>query len=192
MSFFKTYTEFDLDENKIMKYMRVYDFTPEIKELIDKGKQLSTSCLSGKVCYDVFDIEICGEDTIDLGFAKINSKSLVNHLSECKKIVLFASTVGMSLDLLVNRYTAISPSLALCIGAVGTQAIESVCDSFCSDIEKEYGECKSRFSPGYGDVPLSLQKDIFNVLDLKKIGLTLSESLLMTPRKSVTAIIGVK
>ena len=48
-----------------------------------------------------------------------------------------------------------------------------------------------RFSPGYGDLPLSLQRDIFRVLDCpRKIGLTLNESLLMSPSKSVTAIVG--
>ena len=51
---------------------------------------------------------------------------------------------------------------------------------------------KPRFSPGYGDLPLEMQRDIFRVLDCsRKIGLTLNESLLMSPSKSVTAIVGI-
>ena len=51
---------------------------------------------------------------------------------------------------------------------------------------------KPRFSPGYGDLPLSMQTDIFRVLDCpRKVGLTLNNSLLMSPSKSVTAIMGI-
>ena len=53
-------------------------------------------------------------------------------------------------------------------------------------------QLRPRFSPGYGDLPLELQKDVFRVLDCpRKIGLSLNESLLMSPSKSVTAIIGI-
>ena len=50
---------------------------------------------------------------------------------------------------------------------------------------------KPRFSPGYGDLSLEVQKEIFSLLDCpRKIGVSLGDSLLMTPSKSVTAIIG--
>ena len=51
----------------------------------------------------------------------------------------------------------------------------------------------SRYSPGYGDLPLELQREIIRVLDCgRTIGITLTESLLMQPSKSVTAVIGMK
>ena len=60
------------------------------------------------------------------------------------------------------------------------------------DALKEKGVLlKPRFSAGYGDLPLAVQKAIFSALELsQRIGLTLNESLLMTPSKSVTAIFG--
>ena len=80
--------------------------------------------------------------------------------------------------------------------AVGAERIEALCDLFNGEItEKKRAEglyTRPRFSPGYGDLPLELQKDIFDVLDCpRQIGLTLNQSLLMSPSKSVTAIIGV-
>ena len=76
--------------------------------------------------------------------------------------------------------------------AIGTERIESRCDEFCNYIEKEYGYTAPRFSAGYGDFPLDIQKEIFDVLDPgRKIGVTLNQSMLMSPSKSVTAIVGI-
>ncbi len=190
-TFYKTYNEITLDKNNILRYMKAKDNASQIQSLIDECITLSKDKLKGKVCYSVFDISLC-KDTLDLGFTKTNSKALINHLENCSKIVLFASTVGIELDMLVTKYSALLPSKAFCIGAIGTEAIETVCDRFCDDIATEYGECTKRFSPGYSDLPLDMQEEIFSVLDTKKIGLSLSQSLLMTPKKSVTAIIGIK
>ena len=79
--------------------------------------------------------------------------------------------------------------------AIGAERIEALCDVFCEKIRLDAESAglfpRPRFSPGYGDFPLELQKDIFRVLDCsRKIGLTLNESLLMSPSKSVTAVIG--
>ena len=79
----------------------------------------------------------------------------------------------------------------------GLERIEALCDEFCRDMERELallGFCTTkRFSPGYSDLPLEIQRDIFRVLGCeKRIGLMLNESLLMSPSKSVTAIVGIR
>ena len=77
--------------------------------------------------------------------------------------------------------------------AIGTERIESLCDTFCGEYSKEKNvNLKPRFSPGYGDLSLETQKDIFIILDCpRKIGVTLNESFLMSPSKSVTAFVGI-
>ena len=79
--------------------------------------------------------------------------------------------------------------------AIGAERIESLCDVFCEELSQELqeeGYLTSRFSPGFGDLPLTIQHDVFRVLDCsRKIGLTLNESLLMSPSKSVTAFAGI-
>lgn len=76
--------------------------------------------------------------------------------------------------------------------AIGAERIEALCDTFCKDMENDF-VLKPRFSPGYGNLPLQIQKDIISVLDCpKQIGLTLNSSMLMSPTKSVTAITGIK
>ena len=112
-------------------------------------------------------------------------------LADCINI-LFAATVGVEIDRLIGKYGRLSPTKALLFQAIGAERIEALCDAFCADIKKEYNTgLEPRFSPGYGDLPLSAQKNIFAVLDPeRRIGLTLNSSLLMSPSKSVTAFVG--
>ncbi len=134
--------------------------------------------------------------SLDLGFTVTHSRDLQKNLKGCCRIILFGATVGLELDRLIARYGRLSPSKALCFQAIGAERIESLCNAFNDEIDEIFREqgmyTRPRFSPGYGDLPINMQKDIFAALDCpRKIGLSLNESLLMSPSKSVTAIIGV-
>jgi hypothetical protein len=78
--------------------------------------------------------------------------------------------------------------------ALGSERVEALCDEFCRLMAIESKrELRPRFSPGYGDLPLELQRDIFRLLEpSRRIGVVLNDSLLMSPSKSVTAIIGIE
>ena len=150
--------------------------------------------LSYNVCFAVLDASVNGE-TVDLGFSSIKSKNLSKNLEGCTKAVVFAATVGVGIDRIIAKYNRISPARAVCLQALGSERVEALCDEFENDIKKELGGegvfFRPRFSPGYGDLPLEFQKDIFRLLECpRRIGISLGESLLMTPSKSVTAIIG--
>jgi cobalamin-dependent methionine synthase I len=112
------------------------------------------------------------------------SGSLARFLEGSERVTVFAATVGLGVDRLINRYVSVSPVKALLFQAIGAERIEALCENFC----KELG-LKKRFSPGYGDFALAAQREIFSLLGCeKRIGLSLTDSLLMTPTKSVTAI----
>ena len=154
--------------------------------------------ISDKLCYRVccgeFEIAQCG-DVLDLGFMKTDSRGLMKNLHGCGSIVLFAATVGIELDRYIAMYGVTEPHKSLIAQAIGAERIESLCDVFSDKIEAEAKSrglyTRPRFSPGYGDFPLGAQREIFKVLDCpRKIGLTLNQSMLMSPSKSVTAIIG--
>lgn len=148
-----------------------------------------------KVCYKRFFVEL-GEET-DFGFMRVKSKALATNLAGCSEAVIFAATIGIYTDRQIQKETILSPSRACVYQAVGATVIEAVCDEFNEWIrrneENKGNSLKPRYSPGYGDVSLEIQKDIFRELDCAKwIGVTLTDSLLMIPEKSVTAIIGIK
>lgn len=140
------------------------------------------------VCYAELSVIVTGE-TCDFGAFSVVSADLARYLDGCRRVVLFAATVGVAPDRLIARYSRLSPSKALVMQAVGAERIEALCDAFCDTVS---GALPSRFSPGYGDLPLAVQKDVLRVLEAHRIGVCLNESLLMSPSKSVTAFVGIK
>lgn len=129
----------------------------------------------GKVCYVVADRAV---------FDKYRSNTLNGFLGDGRQAIVFAATIGIDADRLISKYVRVSPAKALVFQALGAERIESLCNEFCK-AKGLYRRC----SPGYGDIPLEMQKDIFDMLDCpRRIGLTLNDSLLMSPSKSVTAI----
>ena len=85
-------------------------------------------------------------------------------------------------------------SEAVILDAAGSAAVENVCDNLCADLAEAFAPryLTERFSPGYGDLPLSQQIWFFRLLDMnRRLGVSLTESDLMIPQKTVTAIVGV-
>lgn len=187
----KTYTPMPYNRKEIRRYAGVSGESPEIDSAMEECIEEASDKLAYKVCYTEFDIT--QKDGItDLGFMKTESKDLAKNLDGCRKIVVFAATVGLELDRLIVKYGHVSPVKALMFQAIGAERIEALCDVFTEDILSDE-DVKPRFSAGYGDFPLEAQKNIFAVLEpARRIGLSLNESLLMSPSKSVTAIIGIK
>ena len=178
-----------------MRYMSSFGGGEEIYALVDECLDEVLNVLEYKVCYTVMPIEI-DRNKICMSCGNIESRNLVFNLNGCEKTIIFAATIGVGIDRLIAKYSRISPSKALCFQAIGAERVEALCDDFCGQMAKkidaEHGKLKPRFSPGYGDLPLETQKMIFSLLDCpKRIGVTLGDSLLMSPSKSVTAFIGI-
>ncbi len=145
-----------------------------------------------RCCLDVFPVNIEG-NCVDLGFTRANSRSLSKTLCGCNRAVVFACTAGVGIDRLLAKYSRISPSKAAAVQAAGAALVEDWCDDICRRIEKKYKKTRPRFSCGYGDLPLEMQREIFSALSVTaNIGVTLSDDCFMTPTKSVTAIVGVE
>lgn len=184
-----------VDEREVLRYAGGRGDAPEVVELMRSCIDEAGGAFSGRVCYSEYPVAACS-DGLDLGFCKTGSKGLGKALEGCDGIVLFAATVGVGIDRLIARYSLVSPARSLMLQAIGSERAEALCDIFCRDIAEEKAKCglvtRPRFSPGYGDLPLEMQRDIFAALDCSKhIGVSLGESLIMSPSKSVTAIVGV-
>ncbi len=193
---FKSYNEESLPINKkeILRYAGAMRSDDNVEHLLEECLKEADNCFSYKVCFKKFKIKINAEN-IDLGFCQVKSGNLQKNLMECKYVVAFAATIGPAIDRLIKRYVKISPAKALMFQAIGSERIEAVCDLFSKEAEKSakqmYLRAHPRYSPGYGDLNLTIQKELFSALDCtKKIGITLNESFLISPSKSVTAFIG--
>ncbi|MGN0852644.1 MAG: vitamin B12 dependent-methionine synthase activation domain-containing protein [Kiritimatiellia bacterium] len=133
---------------------------------------------------------------LQIGPLRVHSCSLAQTLRGCRHAFLFCATLGAGVDALLRRCSQVSGADALMAQAVATAAIESYCDSCAARLLAEpavAGEkLRMRFSPGYGDLPLETQRPLLQLLDSnRRAGIVLTETLLMIPSKSVSAIIGV-
>ena len=178
-----------VDRKEILRYAATAEGTEETLALLEECLDVTLPVTSYKLCF----AEISPDD--EYGKAIFSSPELLDYLSGCEGAVIFGATLGIEVDRLIAKYGRISPSKALLIQAIGAERIEALCDEFCREqseiLEKRGFSVKKRISPGYGKFPLSAQKTLFSFMDFRgKIGLTLNESLIMSPTKSVTAIFG--
>ncbi|MBQ8005185.1 MAG: Vitamin B12 dependent methionine synthase activation subunit [Clostridia bacterium] len=158
----------------------------ELGRLINECLDEALPQLSYRLCYRVLEVD-------KLSSFALKSSDLSKNLSGCDYLIVFAATLGLDIDRLIMKYSKLSQPKALIMQAIGAERIEALCDEFCGRVEAEGLRLRPRFSPGYGDLAIELQKDIFSLLDPeRKIGLTLSDSMLMIPTKSVTSFVGIK
>lgn len=190
-----TFTPPECDDEEILRYARCKDADAAVLKLLCECKEQVKNSLSFNLCYTESPVQVSG-DICDFGFAKVKSHSLSQRLEKCSNAVFFAATLGLELDRIIKKHTALSPSKAVMLHAIGNERIEALCDLFCENLKAEKASegktVTERFSAGYGDLPLEFQRQIFDLLcPQKHIGITLNDSLLMSPSKSVTAIIGI-
>ena len=176
----------------VLRYSGCAQIPPDMEELAKVCTAEAKEIFCGKVVYTEIPVKKT-EKGLDLGFAQVHSRDLAKNLNGCENIIVFCATVGHGIDRLIKKYGVVSPAKAVIFQGLGAERIEALCDLFCAELENENYTARPRFSPGYGDLPLEIQKDIFRALNCPKhIGATLNESLLISPTKSVSAIVGMK
>lgn len=190
----KQYEAPPINRAEIFRYMGDRNPTMEVRELVESCLQEVLDQLTYRVCYQTFPFSLAG-DQILFPFGSVVSSDLAKNLAPCCQVSIFGATIGIAIDRQISKYGRISPSRGLVFQAIGAERIESLCDRFQEEIAQMLSsqgmQVRPRFSPGYGNLPLSFQTEIFRVLDCsRKIGLSLNDSLLMSPSKSVTALFG--
>ena len=193
--FVRQYKGLQPDRDEIQRYAGMPKGTPDDPLMLACLEELGE--IRGRLCWRIFPI--CREEGIlDLGFCRTPSRNLAVNLKGCASLFLFAGTLGLDIDRFLAKYGRLSPAKALWFQAIGAAGVEAMCDAFCEDAKTLAGTggspllTKPRYSPGFGDFGLEYQPFIFSALDCQRnIGLTLNSSLLMSPSKSVTALIGI-
>ncbi len=188
----KTYKAPPVREKEALRYAGCRAADEETLKLLCSCIEEAEDKLNYSVCYGEFPLSING-DLCDFGVFSVQSSALAKNLSGCSRSVIFAATIGVGIDRLISKYGRISPTRSVVMDGLGSERIEALCNEFCKDYALENAvSLKPRFSPGDGNLSLMTQKDVFSILDCpRKIGLSLNDSLLMSPSKSVTAFAGI-
>jgi hypothetical protein len=168
--------------------------TEDIQEKIEKSVDLLNNY--SVLGYKIAEITpIFKENAIilkDTAFELVG-KDIYNHLLGCDKIYLFCATLGYGVDRIIRSFEVCDLSISYYLDTIAGLMIEKYCDfvtKVIDDMDKERDNT-DRFSCGYGDFPLESQKDILDILNAEKeLGIKLTDGGMMTPQKTVTAVIG--
>ena len=165
-----------------------------VDRCIKESFQTVISTVKPKALHRTFSVNASGECTYLEGEGILKSRKLSRILHMCDKAIVFVTTLGHALDVQVDNMMSMRPHKGIILDTVASVAAESMANTFQQQIDKRLGEHKSttfRYSPGYCDWSIKEQKKLFNLLSADSIGVSLSADYLMTPRKSVSGIIGI-
>lgn len=188
-----------ISKKEIYRYLGYGANEPDsaMRDMADEVLLELINAINPKSIYRLYPCKTDGGNVF-MGELHIKSKNLAGNLAQCDMAAVLAATLGIEADKLLKRHEAVNMAKAVVAQACGAACIEAYCNLVQEQIRLDAQEksgrqlfIRPRFSPGYGDLPLDLQKDIFAALECtKRIGITLEQSLFMYPTKSVTAFIG--
>lgn len=171
---------------EVLRYLGGAKAQPDerLTALLDSCESELLRIAAPKYLYRIIDLP-CDELT--------PGEDIRTHLRGCDRAVLLCATLGMEVDRVLRVTQLKDMPRAVVLDSMANVAIEQVCDKAERLITAELPDCylTYRYSPGYGDYPVTMQQRFLEILDApRKIGLSRNESYLLTPAKSVTAIIG--
>jgi hypothetical protein len=169
-----------------LKVPKDFDFNT-----VGRNEMILRETATPRYAYVRIGITVEGK-TVDFGFEKVQSTNLAKNLNGCSEAYLIAVTLGIGIDRLLNRENMTNQAEHFIMDALSSAYVESYMEMISSRLAKNKN-CAPRFSPGYGDLNLGFQQPMLERLNAtSNLGITLNKVMLMTPVKSITAIMGVK
>lgn len=187
-----------INKNDVLRYLGYHGGEIEGKydELIEENAKFLLKKATPRYTYSVFEIE--SHNPVKLKGTNIvfESSQIQKHLENSSRCILLAATLGPEVDKSIRVKTLKDMADAVIFDSCASSGIENLCDNLTEYLEKKFEEenlyLTDRYSPGYGDFPLSAQKDICLLTGCgSKIGLFCNNAYALTPVKSITAIIGI-
>lgn len=183
-----------LPKEEILRYLghRGQALSPQMDALLDACITETLAIITPKYRYAAYTPQQT-ETAVQLDTVFLRGADIRALLDGCDRVYLLAVTLGLPIERLIRTKMITHPDQGVILDSCASAAVEALADLAEEEIRRaEQLPLTMRYSPGYGDLPLESQRDIVQALDThRKMGLALTESLLLTPGKSVTAILGV-
>ena len=185
----------NIDRAETLRYLgfRGQELSPSDLDRLDRAAELTLAAADVRTAKARFGLEPDGVTLQGTGVTFCGS-AIGRHLAGCVAVYVVACTLGLGVDRLIARLMREDPALGVMADASAVSLIESVADDLSDEIsDAEGGRTTRRFSCGYADFPLEQQTDFMRLLDMgRRLGVFIGADYLMTPQKTVTAVIGVR
>ena len=185
----------ELNLNEALRYLGAGKDAPEAlrQQAADTARQL-TSTLLPRFVFRVFPL-VREEGAFHLSGSGVTltGRTAQTMLAQCQQAALLCCTLGGEFETLLRRTQVRDMARAAILDACGSAWVEGGCDAAQEELAGRFPHLylTDRFSPGYGDLPLSLQPAICAALDTqRRLGVQVTDHFLLNPGKSVTAVIG--
>ena len=146
---------------------------------------------------DATGVDEQGEPSIRLvgTNVELRGRDIYRHLKDARFAALMVCTLGMDAERRLRTTGAQQPLEGAVLDAACSAYVEAAVEQMDQQVKAvaaAHGLAGNwRFSPGYGDCPLTAQHSIVAALNATRlIGLTVTPTSLLMPTKSVTAVIG--
>lgn len=188
-----------VDPGEVLRYLGLHGAPPDegTRALVGECREEIVSLARPRTIYRRLAVDAL-EGGLRLGESGLllPGADIRRHLDGCKECFLLAATLGGGVDRAIAALQVRQMAKALVLDCCATAAIEEVCDRLQQELEEalqtEGRYATTRYSPGYGDLPITCQRELTALLDApRRIGLCATQENILTPRKSVTAIIGI-
>ena len=172
-------------------------FSPSLKKQVHKLKEKTHRIIKPRVHYKKHKIQTVSSGVIQLdGNLRLKSPKLARTMRGGKDIVCFIGTIGRGIEKEINKLMRKKRlSEAYVLDAMGSVMVENLVDQFQSRLRQHHKDRNKtvgpRFSPGYCDWPVTEQKKLFQLMEPRSVGVELTDSCLMKPRKSISGVFGV-
>ena len=183
----------ELNKNEVLLYLgyKGQNIDDLLDEQIDACIEKVVEAAEPRVVFRQLAVENGGM----VGFP-VEGSDVAELLRTCHEALLLGATIGPKVDMLISREMVLNMADAVIIDSCASVCIENVCNNFEADLremlEAEGLYLTDRFSPGYGDLPLDTQPRMSEALNMRRrIGVSVGENFMMSPTKSVTAIMGI-
>lgn len=189
-----------IDREGVLRYLEYkgQDIDNNLVEIIEECRNIAKDRINPRYTFRVYSIKQKYKGIIELEGTNLilESNDLYEILKDCNECILMAATLGINIEKDIKKYSCTELTKGIIIDSCATTAIEEVCDRVQNEIEnnilKNGQYLTFRYSPGYGDLSIEKNIEILNILNgQKEIGLTITNSGIMIPRKLVIAIIGI-
>lgn len=181
--------KFEIDEEEVLRLLGAANAQePAVLELV---RQASVCVRDAAVPRAVYQQTPCERVQ-----PFVSGWDIAVHLRDCTQVIALACTLGREVDRCLQRLEVQNMALAVAADAAASAAVESLAEHLERQLRQQCREqglfMTGRFSPGYGDYPVQVQNQLLAFLDApRRIGLLATETHLLTPRKSITALCGV-
>jgi cobalamin-dependent methionine synthase I len=165
-----------------------------MKKLITNAVKLIEKDAEGKAVYSIQPLNDKGNNLLINNKIEIKSRKLFKIFKACSRVLVFVSTIGEKIEKKIKKNMNENPAYGYVLDQAASLAAESAAEYLQNYISKNSHDddfdTTLRYSPGYCDWHIKEQKNLFKIIDGGQIGVKLSDSAYMTPRKSVSGIIG--